>query len=209
MIRPPPRSTLFPYTTLFRSVRANAQIGRNLGRFWGGIGIGYGSATFYCDSCNRRRTSGTDHTRLDGWTLSMGAGWTASPHVRYGLEYRGWLNGLKPGDSLPTVEMGTFLVSYTPHVRGPMLEGGAGVAHYSLEHGTGDPTTPIEEGSSSFAAGWGRQFLLGVGWEFRSSALRLTYSHAKERTIHATGDGTVAFGWSPRALLLEYGYRTP
>ena len=129
--------------------------------------------------------------------------------MRLGLEWRGWLNGLKPGDSLPTIDIGTLLLSYTPHVRGPMLEGGVGVAHYSLEHGTGDPTTPIEENSSSYAAGWGKEFLLGLGWEFRSSALRLTYSRERERIIHAPGDGTVAFGWSPRALLLEYGYRTP
>src|SRR5436190_10410299 len=32
MIRPPPRSTLFPYTTLFRSPRAGAAAGRRDGR---------------------------------------------------------------------------------------------------------------------------------------------------------------------------------
>src|SRR5437762_7620531 len=32
MIRPPPRSTLFPYTTLFRSPRAGDEVGRRADR---------------------------------------------------------------------------------------------------------------------------------------------------------------------------------
>src|SRR5690242_20813662 len=36
MIRRPPRSTLFPYTTLFRSLAGYAQIGRGL--LWSGAG---------------------------------------------------------------------------------------------------------------------------------------------------------------------------
>src|SRR5256885_7667133 len=38
MIRRPPRSTLFPYTTLFRSVRARADLGRFLELEGGGGG---------------------------------------------------------------------------------------------------------------------------------------------------------------------------
>src|SRR6266581_888856 len=36
MIRPPPRSTLFPYTTLFRSIRANALLEPR----WRGVVVG-------------------------------------------------------------------------------------------------------------------------------------------------------------------------
>src|SRR5687768_17652195 len=35
MIRRPPRSTLFPYTTLFRSQRLHLRRGRDLGGGWG------------------------------------------------------------------------------------------------------------------------------------------------------------------------------
>src|SRR5258708_28191222 len=39
MIRRPPRSTLFPYTTLFRSKRAGALGARLTGAGWGGAAI--------------------------------------------------------------------------------------------------------------------------------------------------------------------------
>src|SRR3712207_9325075 len=56
MIRRPPRSTLFPYTTLFRSVQATCQVNRNLtdeeiqgvARTGGLVGIGYWDAAV-CD----------------------------------------------------------------------------------------------------------------------------------------------------------------
>src|SRR5437867_9442082 len=34
MTRPPPTSTLFPYTTLFRSIVFNCQLARAIGRVW-------------------------------------------------------------------------------------------------------------------------------------------------------------------------------
>src|SRR3712207_9159090 len=34
MIRRPPRSTLFPYTTLFRSIETDSRLDRNRGRTW-------------------------------------------------------------------------------------------------------------------------------------------------------------------------------
>src|ERR1041385_3147336 len=40
MIRRPPRSTLFPYTTLFRSVRAAHRLGDALGECLGGVPVG-------------------------------------------------------------------------------------------------------------------------------------------------------------------------
>src|SRR5256885_14534834 len=42
MIRRPPRSTLFPYTTLFRSVLDHAEIAKAGQRRWMGIGPGDG-----------------------------------------------------------------------------------------------------------------------------------------------------------------------
>ena len=41
---------------------------------WTGLGLGYGSATFACSSCDYRRATGTNDTQLNGWGLSMGLG---------------------------------------------------------------------------------------------------------------------------------------
>src|SRR3712207_7766206 len=66
MIRRPPRSTLFPYTTLFRSAREDAGVQLDRGRQAGGGGGGGRGAT--CGGVHRRedeRHGGTRLHRLD------------------------------------------------------------------------------------------------------------------------------------------------
>src|SRR2546427_8396946 len=80
MIRPPPRSTLFPYTTLFRSVPPRAAEGREaerhaarhperahpLGGYHGGGGLEELAARRHRSAPSRRHTSGDrESTRLN------------------------------------------------------------------------------------------------------------------------------------------------
>src|SRR5260370_7261328 len=56
MIRRPPRSTLFPYTTLFRSYISNvieAATGINLWREWARLEVGGGKQTYQLPSARR------------------------------------------------------------------------------------------------------------------------------------------------------------
>jgi hypothetical protein len=126
-------------------------------------------------------------------------------------EYRAWLNGLKKDDSLPTLDLGTLLLTYYPRIRGgPFVEAGGGFANYSLEKGTGDPIEPVSKTTPSFAEGWGWGYALGVGWSRLSGFTpRVTYAYGEERRLHAAGDGTVATGWKQKVLLVEVGFRTP
>src|SRR5206468_12629236 len=110
---------------------------------WTGLRPGYGSATFACSSCDYRRATGTNDTQLNGWGISMGLGWKSDRHVGVGIEYHGWLNGLKAGDSLPGLDIGSLFLSYSPLSRRRLfVEGGAAITHYTLGLGTGDPIEP-------------------------------------------------------------------
>src|SRR5690554_6996414 len=60
MIRLPPRSTLFPYTTLFRSIDAEAFGQYLLGRLCNGCTVGHVEGDFFCLS------SGLSHLRCHG-----------------------------------------------------------------------------------------------------------------------------------------------
>ena len=205
-----PRSLLVVSLLLHASViRADAQETR-AGHVWGGLGLGYGSASFSCNSCDYRRATGTNDTQLDGWSLSLGIGWTSNRHVRLGIEYRGWLNGLKAGDSLPGLDIGTLFLSYSPRIRqGLFVEGGGAMTHYTLGMGTGDPIEPHQR-TDDFAAGYGWGYGFGVGWQDRSGFTpRVTYLHGKEQRLHAPDGGTVATGWRQNMLFVEIGYRTP
>ena len=177
---------------------------------WGGLGLGYGSASFSCNSCDYRRATGTNSTRLDGWSFTLGLGWKSNRHVRLGIEYRGWLNGLKAGDSLPGLDIGTVFLSYSPRIRtGLFVEGGPAITHYTLTLGTGDPIEP-DSRTPAFAAGYGWGYALGIGWQGPSGFTpRVTLFRGKERTLHAAGGATVATGWRENVLFAEIGYRTP
>src|SRR5258706_11234992 len=61
MIRRPPRSTLFPYTTLFRSSSVQVAIREGAGNYWGG-------ATFNQASIFYNATGGT----TAAWTYGTG-----------------------------------------------------------------------------------------------------------------------------------------
>src|SRR5258705_8502331 len=70
MIRRPPRSTLFPYTTLFRSGRLLWRGGRRRPRRWGGRGLGDRKSTrlnsshlgiSYAVFCLKKKTEGRTH----------------------------------------------------------------------------------------------------------------------------------------------------
>src|SRR2546430_10406711 len=66
MIRRPPRSTLFPYTTLFRSIAVGQDYERRRG-FWVGAGLGLGPASFACDSCDYHRATANKSSLLGRW----------------------------------------------------------------------------------------------------------------------------------------------
>jgi len=176
---------------------------------WTGLGLGYGSASFACSSCDYRRATGTNDTQLNGWGISMGLGWKSDRHVGVGIEYHGWLNGLKAGDSLPGLDIGSLFLSYAPLSRRRLfVEGGAAITHYTLGLGTGDPIEPHQR-TDDFAAGYGWGYRFGVGWQGRSAFTpRVTYLHGKEPRLHAADGGTVATGWRQDMLLVEMVWRT-
>jgi len=177
--------------------------------FWGEAGLGFGPATFTCNSCDYHRATANNRSQLGGWAISFGMGGTPSPRLRVGAEYSGWLNGLKKNDSLPEIDLLSLLVAmYAREHGGPFLELGAGFSNYSLVQGTGDPIEPVAKSPNAFACGGGAGLKLGVGWEFRSEFTpRITYSLAREETLEAARGATVARGWTHRVLLLELGVR--
>lgn len=198
------RSLLVVSLLLYVSVAATDAQETQGGRLWGGFGVGYGSASFSCTSCDYRQITGSNRSRLDGWTVSGAFGWRFNPSVRLGLEYQGWLNGLKAGDSLPGIDMGTVSLSYSPRIlRGLFVEGGGMLTHYTLGLGRGDPLEPHQR-VDDFAAGYGSGYGFGVGWHGRSCFTpRVTYIHAKEPRLRAADGATLATGWSHNLLLVE------
>jgi hypothetical protein len=174
------------------------------GRLWGGFGLGYGAASFACTSCDYRQVTGSNSNRLDGWTVSGSFGWRFNRRVRLDLEYRGWLNGLKAGDSLPGIDHFTLFLSDSPRIlRGLFVEGGGALTHYTLGLGRGDPLEPHQR-VDDFAAGYGWGYGFGAGWHGRSCFTpRVTYIYGKEPRLHAADGVTVATGWRHNVLLLE------
>jgi len=77
--------------------------------FWMGAGLGFGPASFACDSCDYHRATANKSSQLGGWAISLGLGGTPSPRLRVGAEYSGWLHGLKKNDSLPRSSSSVFL----------------------------------------------------------------------------------------------------
>jgi len=201
---------LFALVLSSRSASAVAQDYEPRHGFWMGGGLGFGPASFACDSCDYHRATANKGSQLGGWAISLGLGGTPSPRLRVGAEYRGWLHGLKKNDSLPEIELISLLVAmYARDHGGPFLELGAGFSHYSLVKGTGDPIEPVAKTSSSFVSGDGLGFKLGVGWEFQSEFTpRITYSFGREDTLDA-GGGTIVRGWTHNVLLFEVGFRGP
>src|SRR5438876_9211780 len=72
MIPPPPRSTLFPYTTLFRSVYACP--GRCIERQWGG--------GCYCDAGQSRRDSSNRRPIVDRKSTRLNS---SHPSISYAV----------------------------------------------------------------------------------------------------------------------------
>src|SRR2546430_10005762 len=71
MIRRPPRSTLFPYTTLFRSrSRRGGGSSGALGRCWGGLRWRDSSVKWGCGVTQRERKSRHHHRRKDRTILA-------------------------------------------------------------------------------------------------------------------------------------------
>jgi hypothetical protein len=176
--------------------------------FWMGAGLGFGPASFTCDSCDYHRATANKGSQLGGWAISFGLGGTPNPRLRVGAEYHGWLHGLTKNDSLSQIELISFLVAmYAREQGGPFLEVAPGFSHYSLVQGTGDPIEPVSKTAGAFVSGDGAGFKLGVGWEFKSEFTpRITYSLGREDTL-TNGVTTVARGWTHQALLLEVGFR--
>jgi len=172
--------------------------------FWWGMGLGYGLASFSCDSCS--------HAPFSGWTLFGNLGLTPSPHVRLGVEGDFWENGLRKG-KMPTIDTWTVLLSYYPRVLGgPYVQGGVGLSHYGLEHGTGDPLESVSHDPAYAAAmGWG--YTLGVGWEGRpvegvaAGIVRVTYAHGNVGALY--GGGTGATAWKQNVVLVQVGAVLP
>ena len=175
--------------------------------FWAGAGLGFGPATFTCNSCDYHRATANNRAQLGGWAISFGLGGTPSPRLRVGAEYWAWLHGLN--DSLPEIELLSLLVAmYARDHGGPFLELGAGFSNYSLVQGTGDPIEPVSKNPNVFVDGGGTGLKLGVGWEFRSDFTpRITYSLGREETLETAGGTTVARGWTHHVLLLELAIR--
>ena len=176
--------------------------------FWMGGGLGFGPASFACDSCDYHRATANNSSQLGGWAISLGLGGTPSPRCRVGTEYSGWLHGLRKNDSLPEIELISLLVAmYARDHGGPFLEVGAGFSNYSLVQGTGDPIEPVSKTANSFVSGHGFGVKLGVGWEFQSEFTpRITYALGREDTLDARG-GTIARVWTHNLLLFEVGFR--
>ena len=176
--------------------------------FWGEAGLGFGPATFTCNSCDYHRATANNRSQLGGWAISFGMGGTPSPRLRVGAEYWGWFHGLKKNDSLPEIELLSLLVAmYARDHGGPFLELGAGFSNYSLVQGTGDPIEPVAKSPNAFVCGGGAGLKLGVGWEFPSGFTpRITYSLGSENTLDASGR-TIARGWRHKVLLIEVGGR--
>ena len=172
-------------------VRADAQDDGTRHGFWFGLGLGYGLASFSCDSCT--------HASLSGWSLFFSAGTTPSSHVRAGVEGDFWENGLRKGP-LPTIDTWTALLAYYPRIHGgPYIQAGLGLSHYALEHGTGDPLESVSHAAAYAAAmGWG--YTVSVGWEGR---VRLTYAHGNVGALYGGGPGSA--NWTQNLFLLEVG----
>ena len=172
-------------------VRANAQDDTTRHTLWGGLGLGYGLASFSCDSC--------EHAALSGWSFFLNGGITPSAHLRAGVEGDFWLNGLRKGP-LPTIDTWTVFLACYPRIHSRLyIQGGVGLSHYGLEHGTGDPLEPGSHDPAYAAAmGWG--YTLGVGWEDR---VRLTYARGNVGTLHGGGPGSAS--WRQNLFLLELG----
>src|SRR2546422_3769973 len=66
MIRRPPRSTLFPYTTLFRSVLKGRQAGERDGGQFVGFGLGRLKRLRQVELLNNRRIAACDVFEEDG-----------------------------------------------------------------------------------------------------------------------------------------------
>ena len=125
--------------------------------FWMGAGLGFGPASFACDSCDYHRATANKSSQLGGWAISLGLGGTPSPRLRVGAEYSGWLHGLKKNDSLPEIELISLLVvMYARDRGGPFLELGAGFSNYSLVQGPATPSSPSPrlQTPSWVAVGW-------------------------------------------------------
>src|SRR5256884_641882 len=95
MIRRPPRSTLFPYTTLFRSAGVRAEQAAELGVVLEGVADGAGGGVL--DGFDRRGRR-ADFDRLiraaaDGFFVVGFAGEGGNPVVGAGLRRRGAVRG--------------------------------------------------------------------------------------------------------------------
>jgi len=172
--------------------------------FWAGLGFGYGSARSSCDNCS-------NSPRLGGWTFSGDFGWMPGQHVRVGVEFREWLNGLKKNSQLPVITAATMLMSYYARTgAGPFVDGGVGLSHYMIGKGTGDPIEPFSR-DTTYASGAGWGYTLGVGWTVRSLGNsftpRVTYAFGNKRTLHTPDGAPIATGWEPRVLLIEGAWR--
>jgi hypothetical protein len=179
------------------AVRADAQNDGRRHSFWAGFGLGYGSASFSCDTCH-------SDPWLGGYDFYFTGGETFSPHVRVGAELRRWFHWLKRG-ILPSSGTVTVLLSYYPRVRGgPLVEIGCGRSWYDLGK-------PIESFSSdaTYASGTGWGCTAGVGWELRSFTPRVTFAYGSGKRLQAPDGATMTTGWKQNVLLVEAGYRTP
>jgi len=162
-----------------------------------------------CDSCDRRRTSGTNSSSLGGWTVSAGLGWRANAHVQLGADLRSWLNGLKAGDSLPGFTTATLQLSYYPRIRGTQglfIEGARGFSWYEVTQGTGDFLEPSK--GSTYVSGHGGVYAIGIGWEGANWLVtRLTFSHGWQTRVQGSNGDIVARMWKQNFILLEFGAR--
>jgi hypothetical protein len=170
---------------------------------WAAIGPGYGSAAFSCGSCTYRRALGTESRRLGGSSITGGAGWAPNRHVRFGLVYDGWLNGVKKHDSLPTLDFFNLTAAYSPRGSpGPFVEAGWGVSRYALELGSGSLLDPVAASHDSFAAGWGKSYRLGLGWNGKGFAAQVVCALGRQRTLWAADSGAVASRWSEQVIFV-------
>src|SRR5207302_9835113 len=85
--------------------------------FWGEAGLGFGPATFTCNSCDYHRATANNRSQLGGWAISFGMGGTPSPRLRVGAEYWVWLHGLRM-TACPRSSFSVSLSRCTPATRG-------------------------------------------------------------------------------------------